>query len=95
MITGNEPAFPFEKENQETLGSYDLAGVTIRQYYAGLAMAAYIQATESHRESFISKIKRFFGISGVKMSFEFNSKRIAECSVEMANDLITALNKDQ
>lgn len=42
-ITGNEPAFPADAQNPETNDIFYYGGLTIRQYYAGLLMAAIVQ----------------------------------------------------
>ncbi len=38
MITGNEPAMPFESATMDTLMSTHLVGLTIRQHFAAMAM---------------------------------------------------------
>lgn len=35
-ITGNEPAFPADAQNQTTGDIFYYSGITLRQYYAGL-----------------------------------------------------------
>lgn len=48
MITGNEPAMPFESKTMTNLSSEDFTGLTIRQHFAGLCMQGLLAAWGNH-----------------------------------------------
>jgi len=89
MITGNEPAHPFESATENDLLNTHLTGLSIRQYYAGLAMQG-ILSTLSNKEAL--KILAI-GMKATKEELQHAEVIVARASLQHADALIAELNK--
>jgi hypothetical protein len=91
-ITGDEPAMPIVVKVGDGTGSRDW--LTIRQYYAGLAMQSLI-ATRTVL-SFRQKVRVFFGcaVKDNATLLRFHPDSVAKLAVEQADALITTLSKE-
>ena len=74
-ITGNEPAFPFEVHE----GVLNCTGLTIRQYYAGLAMQGLVSQQ--------APVDRILNEGNQSLT-----KQIAAASLVLADALIAEFN---
>ena len=77
-ITGNEPAFPGKMWGQQ-----EVTGMTLRQYYAGLAMNGLLYQNLA--------VDRALNEKGDNALI----KHLAAASVKVADELISELNKPQ
>lgn len=68
-------------------------GLTKREHFASLAMQSYLINSSIRRVGFMDRVRILFGYKPKKYNIDINAKNVAEVSVDMADRLITELNK--
>lgn len=94
----NVPASPFEFKYKEAWNSpvilSQYGGLTKREYFAAQAMAGFITAGRIRRMTLWSRILMYLGSTKWVATNMYNNKENAESAVEMADELIKALNNE-
>jgi hypothetical protein len=87
MITGNEPAFPFERENEKTVTASDFTGLTILQHTTIEMAKAIVTGLMSNEEmaKAVSSAARQKGVSP--------EDHISQSALLQAQSIIKVLNQ--